>query len=503
MGPQMDRPSPPVAVGGFRGRLGEGARSFLRDESGAVLAVIALVIPAVIGLVSLSADGGRLMNLNTELQAIADAAAIAGAWELDGADDAIDRAIAAAMGTLASSPQNAPLLAMDGSGPQIDLASIQFFSCLEEEEGCLDLGGDVSTFDPTEAVYIKVTTVPRASENIFAPVLALAGQSSTSATATAGSTIVACNVQPLMMCNPYEPSGNEFSAEPGQMFIFKAKPETAGGGGTSFAPGDFALVDPPGETSSGATAVRDLLSLQGRKVCITNRLSPRSGHATNMVNWGVNVRFDLPPGGGQLNRMNQTPAPNVVKGMIGGGADGCNFQGGSYEEHPEARLPQDQNMTAYGAVRIGDAEGSDMSQAAMDQYWSYHHGAPWPTGGSAPTTRYEAYLLELEMLQSGWGRDPPNEQPAPRCAPHSNNTSIDEPIPERRIMNVAIVDCLRFGIRGNSVNFVRPDKYAEFFITEPASGGQIYTEFVRLMTPEDDESKIHRVVQLYRWREPK
>ena len=62
----------------------------------------------------------------------------------------------------------------------------------------------------------------------------------------------------------------------------------------------------------------------------------------------------------------------------------------------------------------------------------------------------------------------------------------------------SIVNCLEWGVQGNSVNQIRADKYAEFFIYRPAAGGQIYTEFVRMMTTEDDDSKLKRIVQLYR-----
>ena len=62
------------------------------DEGGAVLIWVSAMIFVIFAFVGLAIDGARYLNLNSNLQEIADAAALAGAKELNGAADAIERA---------------------------------------------------------------------------------------------------------------------------------------------------------------------------------------------------------------------------------------------------------------------------------------------------------------------------------------------------------------------------------------------------------------------------
>ncbi len=60
-----------------------GLRSLWRDRRGAVTIYVVISMPMLLGIGALSIDLGRLMSVNTELQSAADAAAMAGAAELD------------------------------------------------------------------------------------------------------------------------------------------------------------------------------------------------------------------------------------------------------------------------------------------------------------------------------------------------------------------------------------------------------------------------------------
>jgi hypothetical protein len=100
------------------------------------------------------------------------------------------------------------------------------------------------------------------------------------------------------------------------------------------------------------------------------------------------------------------------------------------------------------------------------------------------------------MIQDGtWPAGSLPESPVPVCAPAN---LLNKGTAERRILDVVIVDCQSQGVQGNATTNVRSDKYAEFFVTEPSSNGTIYTEFVRKLTVDDDDSKLHKIVQLYR-----
>jgi hypothetical protein len=70
-------------------------------------------------------------------------------------------------------------------------------------------------------------------------------------------------------------------------------------------------------------------------------------------------------------------------------------------------------------------------------------------------------------------------------------------------MHVAVIDCVYWGIHGNSVNNIRLNKYADFFITEPVpaggtEGGNIYAEFIASFVASQQGSKLHTVVRLVR-----
>lgn len=449
----------------------EPRRGLIKDEAGSVLAYMSVLIPVMMGVIGLAVDASRLYIVNTEQKDLADAAAIAGAYELDGSDTALTRATDAAHNVVTNNPRWA-----SDAEPEAQIVSVLF---------CKDLIGlpherqcDGYTTEPKEAYHIEIITEERRVFPSFLVAVGAVTQPRSDAIAIAGSSIVACNTQPLMLCNPYEATGEEFDPPPGQMFIFKPKD----GGGNEFAPGNFGLVDPPGVTSSGANVTRDLLSLQSNEFCYANEVNPRTGHAAGPVDAGINVRFDYKFNCNVNNcSADMTAAPHVIKG-----AKPKNSSCQQYDAIPGALLyPNDMTTTVIGATTIGEA---DMSEAEKNAYWQFHHGTDWPVDIA---TRYDAYIAELAMTYpTDWGA----ENPQPQCLP-----AVAEEIgPSRRTIAAAIVNCLEWGVHGNSVNEIRVDSYAEFFIYKPAASGQIFTEFVRMMTPDEDDSKLKRIVQLYR-----
>ena len=67
------------------------SRAFASDSKGAVAVMIAIVIALLLGFVGLTVDLSRSFVDNTEHKFHADAAALAGASQLDGEPDAIPR----------------------------------------------------------------------------------------------------------------------------------------------------------------------------------------------------------------------------------------------------------------------------------------------------------------------------------------------------------------------------------------------------------------------------
>jgi Flp pilus assembly protein TadG len=489
-----------------------------KDKDGNIAIFLTLALPVIIGMIGLVLDGGAALNLNSDLQKLADAAAIAGAAELDGASDAITRATDRAENLLSNDPHWSDVAS---SGVQITTPT--FYSALDP------VNGDTVTTNAGAAKYIGVTTVTRERTISFLSALGATGNAQTSASAIAGSISVACKVQPLMLCNPYEGT-SDFHATAGQLFHFKQKGSTGG-----FSPGDFGLLDPPGVNSSGAKTIRNLLSQQSPNSCYVNEVSPRPGQAAGDVADGINVRFDLTPNG-NTSGLDQTPAPNVIKGIMtdpsrpGDACKNNKYQNDSWPSAPSppsttstsntAQLPLATDMTPTPAVSILSI-GSTMDSTAADAYWNYHHGANWPTIGGTRITRFQAYCQERGLGNDCQGSNSPptwnaNTEPnAPQC------TSASAGDYKRRLISVAVVNCQSQGVQGNQNTNVRSNSYAVFFLTGPSptsqpgplnnylgsgTNGDIMAEFVEMITPAGCAanptnaycSGLHQVVQLYR-----
>jgi Flp pilus assembly protein TadG len=479
-------------------RLASELSRLLRDQTGQVMIYFVILIPVMLGLIGLSLEGGRLLMLNSQLQDLADAAALAGAKELDGRDDAITRATNAAENVLNN----------DTWWSNIVLTGVQittpvFYSQLKGAPSDDPAPGDVITTDAKQANFIKVTTVTRQVAPAFLVAVGATALAQTSATATAGTTYVACNVQPLMLCNPFEPQGIEFNnavsagtIKPGMMFHMKVLNDpNPNGSNQSFAPGDFGLLDPPGEDTSGADTIRNLLSSQTPNFCYVNRLSPRTGQAVAKVSDGINVRFDIPVNGSTMG-LDQAPSPDVIKGLVPKSGQACN---GQYSDlGASARFPLDTSWTNYGNLQIGNG-----AMIFPNSYWQYHHGANWPSDllSAGQANRYLAYQRELTMNPTVL---PGTESAIPVC-----NATTPESTAQRRIISVAVVDCQANKVKGNSNVNIPSTSYIDFFITQPSlnysnlqNNGEVWAEFVKLNTPQSADSRLHQIVQLYRDCDP-
>ena len=92
------------------------------DRSGATLIWVSVMIFVIFGFVGLAVDGARYYHLNSNLQDIADAAAIAAAKELNGASGAIGNAEGNLRTFLGNNPN--PVWAdLATAGVQIEMSS--------------------------------------------------------------------------------------------------------------------------------------------------------------------------------------------------------------------------------------------------------------------------------------------------------------------------------------------------------------------------------------------
>jgi Flp pilus assembly protein TadG len=88
--------------------------SFVKREEGAIAVMFALMLGALVTIMAMFFDLGRAYNLHTELQTAVDAAALAGATQLDGG---LGARVSAANAAASSLPQNSHLFGnVDGAG---------------------------------------------------------------------------------------------------------------------------------------------------------------------------------------------------------------------------------------------------------------------------------------------------------------------------------------------------------------------------------------------------
>jgi Flp pilus assembly protein TadG len=470
-----------------------------RDERGSIMIQATLTIIVIMGMIGLVLDGGRLFIVNNDLQDLADAAALAGAAKLDGTGGARQRADVAARSL------NNNVRWSDVSAPKIlsGTSGVQFYETLP------DLDANKPAQTDKEANYIKVTTGSWQVAPTFLVAVGAISNNSTHATAVAESDTATCVPAAMMLCNPSEPltgstgDTSKFNPSPGTMFVFSTTGNTG-----DFSPGVFNLLRDANQDNSDI-AVEKLLAQQTANLCSTAGVSPVQGQKTDATQIGINVRFDQQPNG-SVSGLDQTPAPIKIDGYVPrNGTNLCDgilindtptpYSNCATDQTVSCALPRDQSFTSVGG-RGGSQIGGGVAGTDLEAYWANHHPGTLPAG---VTTRWQVYQLEVAGTGGAgtWLTDEV-EPHGPLCAPA--RTAVPAKIPaSRRVIPVAIVDCLYWGVQGNSANNIRISTYADFFLTEatPTSGvtkGNIYTEFVTIHRTDEAGGGLHSIVRLVR-----
>ena len=127
-----------------------------RDRRGSITVYTALFLTAGVSAGTLAVDVGRMSVLRSEMQNTADAAAMAGAVQLDGRDNARARALDVA--TNAAQGWSA----IPSGGGDLDVASVIYYSALEPAPV-------VATSD-ADAVFIEVELEPKQVEQDQPPI---------------------------------------------------------------------------------------------------------------------------------------------------------------------------------------------------------------------------------------------------------------------------------------------------------------------------------------------
>lgn len=444
-----------------------------RDNDGAVLPYVAMILAAIIGLAALVLDAGRLMSVQTQLQNDADALALAAAAELDRRPDSILRANAAIQDLLKNSI----------SGAGLEVTSVDFLQSLPASDDLPITTADL-TNDPTLAGYVQVN-LKIAMRMIF-PVSAGLSSMTVGAQSVAGYDQIVCNAQPLFVCNPFETAAMTYFQA--TQALIEADHDPAAHrrlirlAGSQFkngySAGDTGYLLPatgalPANACgpSGEYGIPQALASTDVKACF--RLSGINlvpGDDQPAVD-GLNTRFDIYANGFAPCRI-YPPDQNVRKGFIAlGNVSWCNAipapPNWPMSDPLAAPLPVDSNMIRAGqslnpAVSLGNGTWNCAA------YWSIAHaqgaGRNSPPVGCTATaaiSRYDVYRYELNFLGD---RSPASELGGPQCNPPG--------AANRRVVTFPIVNCGSSPVPVfNNARHVPVAAFGRFFLTLPADAG--------------------------------
>lgn len=455
-------------------------RAFWNDQRGVAMILVAIMLPVLVGFALLAIDMSRANGLHNDLQKGVDALALATAAELDGRADSITRAELAKTTLLTnktkfSTSGNHTLALADVTVKY--LTGIPADDSIGLNAAGVDANGhDWSSTDPKAVSFSLVTVNPSvlaadgagAFEAIF-PASFLGGNNTFDIRpqAVAGFVQSICETVPLFMCNPFETtdpltsktiqqafaSGDTYSRE---FRILKA--------GNQPGPGNFGLLD------NSLTSLRDAIAMGTAGTCYNrNAITTKTGVTLGQVNTGLNTRFALYSGSlnSQDNNFAYRPSKNVRKGQK---SNMCNKYS-PVSDGSALPLPPGTN---YGSPKPGMSDKIP-SQAFWSAYWLANHKVPYtnipsktnPTGATnMPASRYDVYRYEIETtgLLADQSNNPTKEVGTPLCY---KGTQAPTDSPDRRLLNMAIIDCIANTDKINGHVQIKPDGYASVFVNTP------------------------------------
>lgn len=496
----------------------------MQHQRGAVAIMFAVSIFVLFGFMALAIDLGRTYVVRTELQNAADAAALAGAKQLNqkaagvccGADSAVTRAIAMA-------GQNN----FKFSSPvTITIANLSVGSC--PDDSCMvpasSVNSDVSAAGKT---FLKVDIPSGALATFFAVVPTTASGTGTPSTNTYGRAVAGhfvTHVIPIGVCaidliqGGVRPSasGDELTEFGFRRGIAYNIPDLNPLAGASGLPIWINPLDaPPGacNPASSATSVMRSFICTGTSTVVTSvpgMVYANTGGSYGPMEKSLNSRFDDYTGGNACDPASAPPDQNIKIYEVPGTGSG----------NPRDWMDPD---PLQQSVSLDPATNKPyvVPPLTISQYgalWSYSRAVR--AAGSAPNATAGAPfdLADWSNLYAGNTADTsatgypaaPSIPPFPAgtlSAPYytlSGNNYFQAPNParpgnlNRRVLNIAIIDCSTLipgpGLACAALPVVGVGK---FFMQTPAnltgSPRKIEAEFAGLLNPLPDP-----IIRLYR-----
>ncbi|MBZ9754530.1 pilus assembly protein TadG-related protein [Mesorhizobium sp. ESP6-5] len=480
-------------------------RAFWNDQRGIALILVSVMLPAIIGFSLLVVDMSRVNNLHFDLQKGADALAIAVAAELDGKADSITRANRA-LSTLVANQYYFSNSATPGA-QTLQAAGVtrRYLRTIPSTQN--GVAGDARPLtdfitdevtDASKARYVEVKVTPVGFAAIF-PVSFLSSSSTGSfnvgATSVAGFSSSVCDFTPMFICNPYssvEALGATLRGRSRPMVYLKAQ---SGGGNAQYGPGDYGFL----KTPDGSQATPDLTNMFASTKPLTcykdDGVETAPGNVPP-VNDGINVRFDIYAKNG-LSPTTYPPAPNVRKGMVKqvDSKGACSYVDPTGTQTSQyMALPRDNCLVSNTCASVTGFSRLGNGSWDLPNYWRVNHGtSTLPSDLPSDSSRWDVYNYELQHpgLTSG------PEATAPQC----NTNSLNDP--KRRMIYVAIIDCVANQVQGSKGPYPT-QAFASIFLTQPAGSppsADIYGEIVDITTKAGNGSLdnfLRDEAQLYR-----
>lgn len=515
---------------------------FFKDEGGYALTLMLLFLPVFVGIGLLVVDIGRGNNAQSDLQAAADALALAGARELDGREGAVEDAKAAMerisnrVGFLSVAEKAPVVLTYDAEATGTRPFFVAFLRAIpgdiDPATGDLVPGNDdtpidsefVSTYDATgdaatQDLFARYVLVQARSDDLdplfFLPLTRTAANVPIAATAVATLKESTCELAPIFICNPIEGSGNgeEFAQKVkdgefhGRLIKLDAKPNSSG-----LKPGNVGFLRTLGK---GAPPLAQALAGTPLNECVdTASLLETQPGAVNSVWDAFNTRFDIyKDNTGDWSRTGiSPPALNVRKAYEfknnKGEATACGkpysptgqtserlaklsawyAQNPIYSDNLEPDTEFDFDGTNSGdSVRKGIwnlLEPVTVKGVTYPAYWpTLYPGEPFDEEEVTSRedffpSRYDVYRHELSLGLQST-LSPGGENGSNQCYdPERGEPAFVDE--DRRTMFVAVIDCT--GLNGNS-DRIRAQFWAEVFLVHPGEGDTLNIELIDISGP--------------------
>ena len=507
------------------------AKRLLSDQSGAIAAVYALALPALIAVGGIAFDYARLAAMDTELQNAADQAALAAASQLDGLPGTCSRASGAAVNLVT----NSTLFANDGVTPGVTVTGETACDALGKIRFWQNKEKTVAATSDGNANFVEVTVNARTAKYALTPVVGAFNSGAIDATAFAGLGSAICRVPPLMMCNPAEVGGNlDFD-----IATYKGMGmRLVSGGGSQWAPGNFGYLQT--DIGNGAGALELALGANSPPGnCLSaDKVTTKPGVQTSVTD-AINTRFDIFENGlvnecaigtgacsPAMNTRKDAVHPEITSGNGNGNGNGnnalnCGFDTGSdpwtlptvrylpdLTTRTQPTLPTNMGHPrdiCHAVSNDGDCRGtaSRIGDGAWDRtmYFQVNHpsiGANWQNNNSLTTwatangvtlnsiSRYDTYRWEIATNNladrlaynvttggggGGKGGGPGGGNTTGYYSYAAPKCTAGLPSSntqlDRRLTAVAIVNCGQEGLNGQEKG-VTVVNWVEVFLVEPS-----------------------------------